>query len=111
MSHTPTPWALFIPDDDDFDYDIIEITTHERDGLIPIAAISTDFADPIGGEQKANAAFIIRAVNSHDDLVAALHAVTDAYWGVDNDDAGDDGEPPSMIIQARAALSKAKAAS
>lgn len=41
-------------------------------------------------------------------LYMALHAVTDAYWGVDSDHAGDGGEPPSMIVEARAALEFAR---
>jgi len=38
------------------------------------------------------------------DMRAALHEMTETYWGVDHDDNGDGGEPPTMIVNARKAL-------
>lgn len=65
MSHTPTPWE-FKEKDDEGRFVIIG----ERDGLDV-----TFVADTIGGlgdAEKANAAFIVKAVNCHDELLAAL---------------------------------------
>jgi hypothetical protein len=60
-NHTPTPWAL----SDRFREDIVD-----REGELLASAYSMD----IGGDHAAaaNAAFIVRAVNSHEQLVAAL---------------------------------------
>jgi hypothetical protein len=54
---------------------------------------------------EANAAFIVRAVNSHDALVASLEEMMGVYWG------DGDGElpEPGCILRARAALAAAKA--
>ena len=92
--HTPTPWQ----------------TT--GDGLIwrgkPDENIAQVLARPYDGElNSANAAFIVRAVNSHQALVAALERMLGAYeadkeagFSFGNDNAAD---------QARAALRLAKA--
>jgi hypothetical protein len=38
--------------------------------------------DPVEHEDQANAEFIERACNSHDDLVAALHSLTNEVFGI-----------------------------
>lgn len=53
---------------------------------------------------EANASLIASAP----ELYEALRIVTDIYWGVDDDHAGDGGEPPEGIKQARATLAKAR---
>ncbi len=75
--HTPTPWAsskqwLYGP----------------KGYVLPIASGFLEFVTNPGGsghdEAVANAALIVRAVNSHDALVDALeacHSVTKAYAG------------------------------
>lgn len=77
--HTPTPWkasgnAVF------------------RDGHC-LAMTGTDIWMP--EVEEANAAFIVRACNAHDDLVAALEAVAEARM------------PGEARRIARAALAKA----
>jgi hypothetical protein len=39
---------------------------------VPIAAISIGYEEIFDAEQRANAAFIVKAVNAHDALVEAL---------------------------------------
>ena len=51
--------------------------------------------------ERAEAADVIEA------LYKALHAITDAYWGVNDDRNGDGGQPPDIVRRARAALAKA----
>lgn len=59
----------------------------------------------IAGEEKANAAFIVRAVNVHDDLVAALEAMVAQleWWPGEKNPEGF-----ACMKQARAALAKAQ---
>lgn len=64
----------------------------------------------VGDEiNKANAAFLTRAVNAHDDLVAALKAMVE--WHCDLANSGDAGfwdpEEDAQVKAARAALAKA----
>lgn len=59
------------------------------------------------GERRANADLIVKAVNCHDDLIAALQACFDAMSrGMGIEDAHD-----SICEQARAAIAKATSAS
>ena len=63
--HTPTLWGS------------IDIGWQPWDGAIAIVGPG-DIAiawTPSGGNEAANAAFIVKAVNSHDDLVKALKDV------------------------------------
>lgn len=49
-----------------------------------------------------------RLIAASPDLYAALHELTEIYWGVDDDENGDGiSPPPECIIRARAALNKA----
>lgn len=70
IEHTPTPWSWRRIDDEQ---SVIEII--QPPYLLPICSIEHDSQ----GECEANAAFIVRAVNSHDKLVseneALLHIV------------------------------------
>jgi hypothetical protein len=63
------------------------------------------FPDGIdSGNREADA----RLIAASPDLFAALHEMTEVYWGVDDDKNGDGhSPPPECIIRARAALSKA----
>lgn len=97
--HTPLPWRLYEGDD------YISVgTTDPSDPLIldTIGQRSND-PDRPEDEQVANAEFIVRAVNSHDDLLAVCRAVLDrhSYQGT--------GEPwPALFEAARAAVAKAE---
>jgi hypothetical protein len=77
---TPTPWQIY----DDSDPHHVKIK-----GIRP----------DIGGAHTAdvlfqsNAAFIVKAVNSHDELKASLAEMVGIYWG-----DGDGIEPPPACI-------------
>lgn len=106
-AHTPTPWAVEDPMGADFGLWLVQ------DGLKPfqwscVAMVMRDDEDIrrhpdtrfiTKDEQEANAAFIVRAVNSHDDLVAALETMVN-NWG---------NQHHKDLAQARAALAKAGA--
>lgn len=111
MAHTSTPWT-FGP---------TGATMHSYSQPFAIAEsgyanlVAGCFGDVRGGEDvaHANAAFIVRACNCHDDLVAALKAVTDHFAAVMSGPLvsgfvtfanGVEGIP--TIADARAALAK-----
>lgn len=99
--HTPTPW---------------ELTPHGRGWLIdtrgayrygPIAIIGDD-SEGIDSEMRNyNAAFIVRAVNAHEDLVEALNYMLNAINILG-------GDCPQLFVipeqVARAALATARGA-
>lgn len=91
--HTPTPWKCAARPG--------PCGTH----LLCIASANDLLIADIWGGSEANAAFIVRAVNAHDELVAALRGVL--VWA-------DRYRPPlspdsiEMLERVRAALAKAK---
>jgi hypothetical protein len=93
--HTPTPWHRNIPPASKYNTIFSGRNTH-------VLHLSSSGLD--NKEIEANADFIVRAVNAHDDLVAALEAVID-YEDVMLP-AGSYGE--EVHNKARAALAKAK---
>lgn len=80
-AHTPTPWA---PSADDAFHDPADIMDQKGELLASTYPMgSGDDRDDIAA---ANVLFIIRAVNAHDALVAALTAVLP--YAEDHQDAG-----------------------
>ena len=99
-SHTPTPWNLGYTG-----RCILREIPGMCDGEDGYAvAITSAHSLLTPSEAKANAAFIVRAVNSHDALVRALEEMIEVYWG------DGDGElpEPHCIQNARAALASAR---
>lgn len=93
-AHTPTPWLL---------EDGTLRAAGEETRLVADVAIYGRLSD----EGKANAAFIVRACNSHNDLVAALRAIQE----IENKEYGPDWEEIEQARQiATDALAKAGAA-
>ena len=96
--HTPTPWHVVIDDSGH----------HVTSGFPSICAAdeldltiihTNGFKQEYWGELPArkciaNAAFIVKAVNSHDDLKSSLAEMVGIYWG-----DGDGHEPPPACIQ------------
>lgn len=66
-AHTPTPWEV-----GDLDHNGQRIVRGEH---IEICTCWHHCVGSIEKEMEANAAFIVKAVNSHDALVAALPAI------------------------------------
>lgn len=64
-SHTPTPWIVSGGREEDGR--MVKIGTGEK-GWLGVAAAFGDTPE----EAEANAAFIVKAVNAHDDLIHAL---------------------------------------
>lgn len=101
--HTPTPWC--IPDGEDNE----SLVCQQIDGRCGIIIFGT--ADKFRSwqrrieyaEQNANAAFIVKAVNSHDALVEALRTIADIAEG-----SGTVNSLPNIAKIARAALETIK---
>ena len=102
ITHTPTPWDL---------------SCHTYDGqqLIDIGTKTTSIAIITEGEEswledRANASFIVRACNAHEDLVAALlDARVDLELARMNQKDDEIRESlKDTILKVRAALAKAR---
>ena len=92
--HTPTPWLAAI---EDLSQGTVKAAIDGH--MIHIATISGSMTNP---EIAADAAFIVKAVNAHDDLVIALTEISctfDGSWRVGSLER-------SVGDKARAALSK-----
>lgn len=89
--HTPTPWYA-----------------HQNQSRRTLRAVKDDiyigsFDYGVGRETMiANAEFTVRAVNSHDDLIAALNAIAEGCSFPEND------VQRAIRDRARAAIAKAK---
>jgi len=92
--HTPTPWRQ-VPG-------IPIILAGAGDKTTGTLAASTAAKELPFAEQKANAALIVRAVNAHADLVAALRGI---LANVNEEFVSD--EATYFFAKARAALAKA----
>ena len=70
-NHTPTPWMIEPQ---------AEVSAHRITDIdcIPIAEVRIVGRSEKGRGVRDDAAFIVRACNAHDELVAALQALTDA---------------------------------
>ena len=78
MKHTPTPWEQSISEPE---------RVYESGGILVHANGSKYLPD---AEKVANAAFIVRAVNSHDALIqAANHALDALLTGINQQSAID----------------------
>ncbi len=104
--HTPEPWTVEIEklDDAEFVYKIRgEAKTH-------VASINSYFSD----ERPANAAFIVRACNSHEQLEADNKRLREALQGLFAEFTADRTSRASLergnkaAVAARAALASAR---
>jgi hypothetical protein len=90
--HTPLPWTIERTKDHGAAYRIMD----EQEVTVALC-----YQQPYDTwRAKDNAAFIVRAVNNHAALVAALEAAADYM--------GEMGHPEGVLAQARAVLAKAK---
>lgn len=101
MTHTPLPWTttpgLFF---------VCQVGGNSDDPGIWSEALPKDGSNFPFGSKEADAAFIVRAVNSHEELVAALEACRDTL-GI-RDDFVPLGPAIELAPVIRAALAKAK---
>ncbi len=109
--HTPTPWQAQPPLENEDGLAIIGLQLDEdgtplftpTNGLVAVTCQSpVEFDEGDYTRAAANAAFIVRACNSHDALLEALEALTEI---VDDQLGGDFPEP---LAKARAAIALAK---
>ncbi len=100
--HTPTPWVA-----ETYGGKMIAVFPDEKDkSKYPVHSLfHIDHADNERERNEANAALIVRAVNSHEELIEALERVMNTDPVTDNYKKGDD----SVYDDAMKALSNAKA--
>lgn len=84
-NHTPGPWSL------DYDPEMspniwIVAPTNSGVAKVEICEHREGRPEELNDEDWANAAFIVRACNSHDALLSACRALL-ATWGSDDEDA------------------------
>ena len=99
MEHTKTPWKVGEYNEDYEEINILCVS----DGYTYHAANVPVFQGAPSDEQKANAAFIVKACNCHDALVEALDM---ALTAINNRELVTNWSP--VIAKARAALEAAK---
>jgi hypothetical protein len=99
-THTPTPWFV---DDGSEKGDKTYIL---GPGGCYIAQLDDSEDDPYGDDLKANATYIVRAVNSYEDLIAGLHA---AVVRLDSGKEVERAFNANLVKYCRGILEKAKA--
>ncbi len=107
--HTPTPW-VFIPMNE-YVYDAaFKYRIEGEDGFSPCCIYADGTKNK--GTTEANAAFIVRACNSHDALVDALKKATDILERIDTQETRlvftKDHEIPDLVKSSRQALADAE---
>ena len=99
--HSPTPWRLHVGKHG-------ECSVWPDDKQMAICALNIEPKLGIGAaEARANAEFIVRACNAHDDLLAGLESLLFRFELVCGDDSGIDPADQKRIDTARAAIAKA----
>lgn len=93
--HTPTPW----------NHSNGTVVFDGNDRKVAATYANKGYGIEID-EAQSNAAFIVRACNAHDELVAALRACVEEMSAYEYADEGISGE---LIRNARAALAKVQA--
>lgn len=83
MQHTPAPWSVEQPMDEEFAIVQSGLEAHEWQ-FIAVCPVGTPAEGAFSRQRsKINAAFIVKACNAHEDLIAhlrrlAIHACDDA---------------------------------
>lgn len=108
VKHTPGPWRVAAPPDkvctdygDDSDF--------TKNGLAKTVVVCEHRSWMAEGEEFANAAFIVKAVNCHNELLEALREMVEAYDGFPTDMSRDERECCRIAFgKAEAAIAKAE---
>lgn len=87
--HTPTPWQV------------------GQAGNANIVHFDGDDVRPVAHAEANNVAFIVRACNSHDELLEALSAVTESLADTRDVELGNDPDGWEAVKKGRAAIAKA----
>lgn len=102
--HTPTPWHT---GDADF-RSILGPTTRRRndDGRLRLINIATVAQSDDDDEDAANAAIIVRAVNSHVQLMRALEDIAAIKWVATTEEAMRGGNTPMCAAEAMQSIAR-----
>jgi hypothetical protein len=72
VQHTPTPWGY------DLNHTIAAVLPDDEEWGVTVCQVAGEYGigrGKVSEEDKANAEFIVRACNSHDDMLKALEAI------------------------------------
>lgn len=116
MKHTPLPWKMVsAPNfDNGYVYTSIQPVNVDEETMKPLAMVGGEYhvcrmshtaAEWRFSYHRDNAAFIVRACNSHYDLLEALKELSDYYSA---DLASDFGNEAGRMRKALAAIAKAE---
>jgi len=102
--HTPTPWKAVRENAHPTGGALLGVFVDRADG----SCIAETFSNcgQSDAECRANAAFIVRACNAHDALVAALSDLEDIFDGQEDCDDGVPNDAMRAMTIIRAALAK-----
>jgi hypothetical protein len=103
--HTPGPWRAFANGGDDTDPRKLIICAKGGFDNDWHMIAQADYGFPNDGDPEANAAFIVRACNAHDDMLAALKA----FHAFATEAPGLGLQWRSIVKKAEAAIAKAEA--
>jgi hypothetical protein len=101
VTHTPLPWRLRMNDSGMCNGVAVSAT------VLPPEPFTGPYIAEVGSS-RANAEFIVRACNSHEELLAALKALTVACVSADSIEELPPEIDGSLIDAARAAIAKAE---
>jgi len=109
--HTPVPWGIEATDT------TLWVGPMRPDGkkiedLVFYIRVDPEYTDAALAKRKANAAFVIKAVNSHNALVSALEQIIEmnVQYAIDRYGDASQAEMMACVSTARAALAEAKGA-
>jgi hypothetical protein len=103
LSHTPTPWKLEHYGIGDSETQIVSYAENKGTKIIARLAPHGDFE-----KRESDAAFIVRAVNAHDELIAALKQARESYVYRTRHENKVVGEGDTLLSVIDAALAKAE---
>ncbi len=97
IEHTPTPWTIEPPTQDDLDHDIYGMRIIGG-GDPEIFRHVVARVEKYTGTSEADGAFILRACNSHDELIAKLKLMTAIVEGREVDSPWWEAEDSRELI-------------
>jgi len=111
MAHTPTPWR--VEENTDLIWGACNADDTSSYGMgYPIVAGFASFGTWAAGrpdfnEKEANAEFIVRAVNAHDELIEALNECAEYFERFSDADYDQDGFVPNKEMEMLSMIKRA----
>lgn len=110
VQHTPTPWIIRPAEVDENKFQIRH-ETERNDGMwwaSVVAMTSDQICEEHGGTPEANAAYIVRAVNAHEGLLAVARELLEAIHRGGDLQLGRSGRNSLLESKVNEAIAKAE---